>query len=109
MTTEIKACFSVVLIIIIISFTIACNNYDKEIAKQKKEIKILKEDKAWLMKQILNLESKDCSWLENFYYNHKDDGQCQCGVYEAEKGYIIDGNYYEYKGEADPDMLLESN
>jgi cell division protein FtsB len=75
---------------------IVFENYDKEIAKQKKEIKILKADKDFLMKQIINLENKDCSLLEHYYYNHN-------GVIETEEGYIIDGAYYEYKRELTPE------
>lgn len=73
---------------------------DKTIKKQKETIKKLKNKNQDLTLKVIDLkEEKDCSWLENFYYNHREDGKCQCGVYEKENGYIIDGAWYEYKGE----------
>lgn len=82
---------------LIITLVLISVLYGASIYEYQKQVKKLQKDNEWLVEQILDLESKDCSWLENFYYNHI--GECQCGVYEKENGYIIDGAWYEYKGE----------
>lgn len=92
--TTITAVFSVVFLIVLVLVSIGFKNYEKEIDKQKKEIKTLKADKEWLMKQILKLQDKDCSWLENYYYNN---------ITQKDSDWIIiDGAYYEYKRELTP-------
>lgn len=92
MLTRIKGFLIITLVLISVLYGASIYEYQKQVKKVQK-------DNKWLKKQIINLENKDCSWLENFYYNHREDGECQCGVYERENGYIIDGDWYEYKGE----------
>ena len=55
-----------------------------------------KYNRDYVNLQALNKEQQH---LINSYANNTLDKECECGVIEYENGYIIDGAYYEYKGD----------
>ena len=72
------------LVIFIMCMLLAICGYCSLISnkeKQENQIKQLKKDKEWLADQLSQAR------------------ECECGIYELEDGYIIDGAWYEYKGE----------
>lgn len=121
--TEIKACFTIVLVIIGVSICLMINSYEKEIAEKNKEIKLQREtikalkinNKTEEYKKIIEEQKEKIETLEQnkqWLINQIEIGEnCQRdGISPSENGYIIDGYYYELKGEASDELIWgESN
>lgn len=75
-------------------FTIK-DQYDDDLIKLRKQDnnnKAIIKEQSKLIKSYVNKLKKECP-------------ECpECGVNPYEKGYIIDGYYYEFKGDADIQM-----
>lgn len=75
-------------------FTIK-DQYDDDLIKLRKQDndnKAIIKEQSKLIKSYINKLKKQCP-------------ECpECGVNPYEKGYIIDGYYYEFKGDADIQM-----
>lgn len=92
--------YIILAFIVITSLFIVCifeikDQYDKELTelrlnnkKLSYELKIKKKDNEMMGYAIENLQQQ---------VDEKKAIECDCGVQEYEKGYIIDGYYYELK------------
>ena len=93
---EIRWGIAVALILLLFTFLLCLiamsNKYDEELSDLRKDNE---KQKATIESQGILLTEKE---------EEIERSRNGCGVYEYEQGYIIDGYYYEFKGEADIQM-----
>lgn len=104
--TKIKIYMVIIFIVLSVLYVASIceikDQYDEELVT-------LKEDLNYYIKELDAKRTDNRMMGYSMEYlidqlNGKKSIECEHGVYEYEQGYIIDGYYYEYKGEADIQM-----